>query len=427
MPDLPRARIVTSPAQKSCNLRGLTADRARAGCDSGGLAAGWPQHKAKGATMNQRVTVLLPTFNRAGLIGETLDSLLGQTRLPDEIIVIDDGSEDATPEVLAGYGERITVLRKQNAGKAAALNDGLARARGDLIWINDDDDLILPETCARLAGALEADPGLDFCAGRHEDFEVNPKTGARDHRAPGYWRPSQPDEIFPDLLEGCHIFQPGLMVRRAVYDRVGPFRTDLTRSQDYEMILRIARHHRGRVLPELAFLHREHKGARGSAGERFAAQQNADRWKVFNHRIFSALLADLDDAELFDPVQWQGTAPEARPRLAAIKRGCVMARQRMWIEALPTWRDAVLRDTGPFSPAEIALLHRSTTSPLGAPELFDDPAVRLALRDLSRCGPRGQQILRVLQRSTRWQLRRALQRREWLQSARIMRFLIPFS
>ena len=62
-----------------------------------------------------------------------------------EIIVIDDGSEDGTAALLAGYGERIRHVRKENGGKPSAVNLGLSMARGDLIWIFDDDDVALPD------------------------------------------------------------------------------------------------------------------------------------------------------------------------------------------------------------------------------------------------------------------------------------------
>lgn len=370
------------------------------------------------------VSVLLPTYNRAALIGETIDSLLAQTRRPDEIIVINDGSTDATPEVLARYAPHVQVIEQANSGKSAALNRALAAAKQPCIWIVDDDDIILPGTCALLMAELESDPLLGFCAGHHVDFTVDPASGQRVLRAPGYSRASRPDEIFPDLLDGCHIFQPGLIVRRTVYQAVGPFRTDLTRSQDYEMILRIARHHRGLLRPETVFLHREHAGDRGSAGERFAADQNAARWKIYNAQIFSDLLAKLEDAELFPAGALDGLSGPDRARAVALKRACVMVRQRMWPEGIAIW-DQIARDTvKPFSAAECLLFDRSASSALGMPELFRDPAVQQALLQMAARGPLGRFMLRRLARRVRWTLRKAIAARDAAQAWEVARFLL---
>lgn len=370
------------------------------------------------------VSVLLPTFNRAGLIGETIDSLLAQTRRPDEIIVINDGSTDATAQVLERYAPHLRVIHQTNSGKSTALNRALAEARQPCIWIVDDDDIILPDTCATLMAELEADEGLGFCAGRHTDFVVDPATGARVLMAPGYTRASAPDEIFPDLLDGCHIFQPGLIVRRAVYDSVGPFRSDLTRSQDYEMILRIARQHRGKLRPETVFLHREHTGDRGPAGARFGADQNAARWKVYNRLIFTEILSTIDEAQLL-PARVLAPLSEAeRRRMLRLKRACVMVRQRMWIEGIAEWDAFAQENAGPLSAAETEIFDRSTSSALGTPELFEDAEVQRALARLATRGPLGRFLLRRLARRVRWNLRKALQEGNRLQAWNVARFLL---
>lgn len=373
--------------------------------------------------MTHRISVILPTYNRAHLIGETIQSLLEQTRKPDEILVIDDGSTDGTPEVLARH-DGLKVVRTVNRGKASALNLALTLISGDLVWIVDDDDLLLPHACRALSDPLEADPELDFCAGRHIDFETDARTGRRITRLPGYMRDSPPGRIFPDLLEGCHVFQPGLMVRRRVYDAVGPFDASLVRSQDYEMILRIARHHRGIQLPDAVFLHREHRGRRGTAAQGFAAAENADRWAAFNRRIFTRLLGGLSDEDLLAAEDLAPLPAALRPRAARVKRGCVLARQRMWPEAIAAWCEASAMNPAPLSAIEREMLARSPNSTLGAPELFQDPEIRLALAALSRRPPPGPEMAAVLRRAARWHIRAALRSGDWRQAMRGVRFLL---
>lgn len=362
--------------------------------------------------MKQRVSVILPTYNRANFIGETIDSLLAQVRRPDEILVIDDGSSDSTHDVLSRY-DALTVVRTENRGKAAALNRALGMISGDLVWIVDDDDLLLPEACALMAAPLEEDSSLDFCAGRYIDFEVDSRSGRKCTRSPGYMRTSSPEQIFPDLLEGCHIFQPGLMVRRRVYDETGPFDETLVRSQDYDMLLRIARRFRGVQLPDVVFLHREHNGDRGTAAVSFAASRNADAWAAYNRVIFTRLLDDISDEDMVAACDLEKLPLPIRKRAARIKRGCVLARQRMWPEAVAAWHEAATMHGSGLSDFEREILKRSPNSSLGAPELFASPSIRAGLAALSGMAAPGPEMARVVRRAARWYIRAALRTRDW--------------
>ncbi len=371
-----------------------------------------------------QVSVILPTYNRAHLIGETIDSLLAQTRKPDEILVIDDGSEDGVADVLSRFGTSIRLVRQDNAGKAAALNRGLEMVKGDLIWICDDDDILLPEACALLAGTLEADPMLEFCAGRHLDFTHYPDGGAKHLRPPGYMRASPSERIFADLLEGCHIFQPGLMVRREVYEAVGPFRKDLVRSQDYEMLLRIARRQKGLQLDQVTFWHRDHDGVRGQAGQHFSAVSNADRWAEYNALIFRALLDDLADHELFARSEWESMAVAERPRLARVARATVEARQRMWDDALADFERAAQSDRTPLTEAERARVARATLTSLGTGNLLADTRLHHRLRRLGHVSVAGREMRRGIRRSMRWQFRQALAARDRAKLKALARFYL---
>ena len=88
-----------------------------------------------------KVSVIIPCFNRASKVAETIQCVFKQTLPPDEIIAVDDGSTDNTVEVLESFGSRLRVLRQKNAGPAVARNTGLASATGDYVWFMDSDDL----------------------------------------------------------------------------------------------------------------------------------------------------------------------------------------------------------------------------------------------------------------------------------------------
>jgi glycosyltransferase involved in cell wall biosynthesis len=108
--------------------------------------------------MPPSISVVIPTYNRASLIAETLDSILGQSLPPAEVIVVDDGSQDDTAAVLARYGDRVRSVAIPNSGQSIALNTGIRLAGGALIAFCDSDDLWLPDHLARLARLWEHAP-----------------------------------------------------------------------------------------------------------------------------------------------------------------------------------------------------------------------------------------------------------------------------
>src|SRR5258708_4350216 len=107
-----------------------------------------------------RASVVIPAYNHARFLRETIESVLVQTLPPDEVIVVDDGSTDETPAILASYSSRLTVVRQDNRGFSAARNTGAARASGDVIAFLDSDALWLPTKLERQIVRLTADPDL---------------------------------------------------------------------------------------------------------------------------------------------------------------------------------------------------------------------------------------------------------------------------
>ncbi|MEO0466068.1 MAG: glycosyltransferase [Pseudomonadota bacterium] len=375
--------------------------------------------------MTGRLCVILPTYNRADLIAETLDSLLVQSRPIDQLLVVDDGSTDGTGEIVGEYGDRVQYVHRENGGKASALNYGLGEVSGDYVWVCDDDDLIDRDAAERLCAELDRDPGLGYCAGRHEDFTVDPETGEHDIKPPGYWRASEPDELFSDLLDGCHIFQPGLIVRKSVYDQVGPFDPKLTRSQDFEMMLRVARASRGKLLHERVFLHREHLGDRGSAKERFSAEKMKAKWIKFHRMIMEPLMADLSDEELLPARVWGDREHVAiRGRIARVKRASVFARHMMWPEAAASFHRLAEQAELPFSDYEERLIGQATLSSFGATPLYHDDEVRRAFRSLKSVSPSGRRILELLAKSLHWRAKDAVKAGAWQDATRIASFAV---
>lgn len=177
-------------------------------------------------------SLVIPAYNRAGFIAETLDSALAQTLPFDEIIVIDDGSTDATPEVLARYADRIRAVRTENRGVQAARNAGVALARNPLVSFCDSDDLLEPQLLETLAPWLSEHPKCDIVYCDFVTFNRQGTDASKFSRAPaGFFDGAVDHGDFltdvPDLYGRTVAYQPlfqsGLTVRKTFFERIGGF------------------------------------------------------------------------------------------------------------------------------------------------------------------------------------------------------------
>ena len=242
------------------------------------------------------VTAVIASCNRAHYLRHALDSVLGQTVPPVQVIVVNDGSTDSTSEVLRGYGGRIEVIDQENGGKSRALNRAMPRVLGEHLWIFDDDDVALPWNLERHLAILEAHPEAEFvysgCLIMHSEPD-----GRIEHRGRMEMPDVPEDEIFPRMLESNFMQQQGMLVRTRCYQEVGPFDVRLDRGQDYEMNLRLARRFPGKRLKAESFLFRHHNGPRGRPATLFAANERRRRWISGNRAIILSLRAEIELAE----------------------------------------------------------------------------------------------------------------------------------
>ena len=131
------------------------------------------------------ISVVVATYQAERWIGEALDSILGQTRAPDEVVVVDDGSTDGTAAILEAYGDRIRVVRQPNAGYPTAMNRAIRESHGSYVAPCGADDIWEPRKLEWQAEALVADPGLDVLFGhavffgRIEGDHVRPTSTGR--------------------------------------------------------------------------------------------------------------------------------------------------------------------------------------------------------------------------------------------------------
>ncbi len=368
--------------------------------------------------MAQTITAIVPTYNRAVYLAEALAALASQTRPVDEIIVWDDGSTDTTEAVARAAVGPVRYFRSANGGKSRALNAAMAKATGSLIWICDDDDIVLPHAAETLAGLLGGRADAGVAGGSYRRFHTATSTGARIEQGPGYWPDLSQGSVLRHLLEDIFLFQNATLVRRSAYDAVGGFREDLPRSIDYDMIVRLAMQTPVVMTEKTVFLQRKHDGVRGPAVARHAAARSDEVWQSADCAVFASF-RDSVPLSLYEGL-FDGP-PQAIRRAALLQRACVYARRTDWAAACEDFVAASLvAPDRPLSEVEIAICRRAMGGKHGIDQA-DTTEARQALADLARSGPVGVAVARALRRGLRWRLRQAIAARRFGDIAGIAR------
>lgn len=270
-----------------------------------------------------RVSVVVPTYNRARYIEECLESLLTQSVPAHEIIVIDDGSEDDTALRLASYGKLIRYVRKKNGGKPSAVNLALTLIEGDLVWLFDDDDVALPDAIKDRVEALKRNPGAGFVYSPHY-LGVDGADGrivrGRLHESPAYGD----ERFFFELMKGCFFHLATALVRIELYREAGMFDPQLLSSEDYDMQIRLARRAPAAFCANPTFVFRQHSGVRGAKAIRYRA---ADRTRMFMRydRIVGKKIRDAVPLGDFLTPRTETLAGTGQIREALFARMTVMA------------------------------------------------------------------------------------------------------
>lgn len=180
------------------------------------------------------ISVVMPSFNRADLIGRTITSVLAQRLERFELIIVDDGSTDGTLELLEGWNDRrIAVFQmRRNAGAPAARNAGVKMARAMLVAFQDSDDEWQPTLLGHHVDALKR-ADVSFC-------QLEQRYGSgRSYYPPMGW--ALADDVYAQLLGSSHISTQTLAMTRAIFKRVGGFDPAMPRFQDWDLVLRLAR------------------------------------------------------------------------------------------------------------------------------------------------------------------------------------------
>ncbi|MBN2140199.1 MAG: glycosyltransferase family 2 protein [Desulfovibrionaceae bacterium] len=196
------------------------------------------------------VSVVIPTFNRAGLVPDAVRSVLGQGHADLECLVVDDGSTDGTLRVLEAVGDnRLRIIRQGRRGVSAARNRGLAEARGEVLALLDSDDYWLPEKLTRQLAFMAATG--------HEISQTNEIWLRRGRRVNPGARHEKPDgACFERSLDLCCVSPSCAMFTRRLWEEVGPFDERLPACEDYDLWLRVCLGHRVGLLDQALVVRR---------------------------------------------------------------------------------------------------------------------------------------------------------------------------
>jgi glycosyltransferase involved in cell wall biosynthesis len=202
------------------------------------------------------VSIVIPTYNRAELVGEAIESALRQTYSACEIIVVDDGSTDETPTVLSRYGSAIQTARTANRGCAAARNTGIGLARGPYLAFVDSDDTAPPDKLALQAPILDRHPEVGFVYGQSLAFGA--ELACEQRLVPIL--PDADGSVAAGLFLTTRIGFDSVLVRREAVERAGGFDESLLYNEDTDLLLRVALDWKAVCLDVPTGRHRWHAG-----------------------------------------------------------------------------------------------------------------------------------------------------------------------
>jgi glycosyltransferase involved in cell wall biosynthesis len=297
------------------------------------------------------VSVVMPTHDRSLYLSEAIASVLEQRYRDWELIIVDDGSTDDTPAYLASLSDpRIRTIRRDvSGGAAAARNDGLALARGEMIMFLDDDDVLRDTALTRLVGALDAHPDAVAAVGACRLFRENADSVKVFH-------PSRPHTrtVWPELLFGWWANSGQNLYRTSAIRGVGGFDAALRHAEDRKLWLYVARSGPVCLLPSVTMEYRQHEGQTSKRPNIEPVRQQI--WSEFIAQLPPATQRDAVAIRRAAVLSDQAVAHRANGEfwraLGAQLRACSLAPRllRSPLTSRPLWwglKKCLLRDAAP--------------------------------------------------------------------------------
>ncbi len=220
--------------------------------------------------MKPLVSVIIPNYNYARYVGEAVESALAQTYPNIEIIVVDDGSTDASLESLSQFSDRIKIVAQPNQGVCVARNQGVAGSNGVFVAFLDADDVWYPTKIEKQISRFDSEKGLGMV-----------HVGVREVNSSGVVLKERLEGMEGYVAEHLILFEgeggvlgggSGLMVPRKIFDEVNGFDTKMSTSADWEFFYRVAAKNKVGFVPEILLDYRMHDSNMHSNVERFESE-----------------------------------------------------------------------------------------------------------------------------------------------------------
>ncbi len=204
------------------------------------------------------ISVIIPNYNYGRFIGEAIESVLAQTFPPSEIIVVDDGSDDNSADIVRTYGSRVKFIQQRNQGVGAARNNGVKNYSGNLIAFLDDDDVWLPTKLEKQVELLQQDNKIGMVSCGMREFDKNGETIAEYKEGQNGWCAKNILMIEPVVIG------PGStsLVRRNIFEKINGFdeNKEMHPSEDWEFCYRVAQVCKIAFVPQILVNYRNHGG-----------------------------------------------------------------------------------------------------------------------------------------------------------------------
>ena len=256
------------------------------------------------------ISVIIPTFNREGFLEQAIGSVLDQSLACGEILVVDDGSTDATSavvrEISKGAEVPIRYLYQENKGVSVARNKGIAEARYDLLCFLDSDDSWAPRKLELQMAAMEEQPHYLISHTREIWYRQGIRVNQKKKHAPPH------GEIFNRALQMCVVGMSTIMVRRELFTRYGLFAEDMFCCEDYDLWLRVSRKEEFLLVDEALTLKDGGRPDQLSALHRLGM----DTWRI---RSLCRLLENVENVE-----NDQLSSEQYTMALAELERKCTI-------------------------------------------------------------------------------------------------------